>query len=160
MTAADLSHENLALLEAKLRADLETVMKVRALFKEHLGSGASPSGILRPNAQVETSDPATVTASPDPFQMPRRAPTPDVKVLVREAVAAAEDRFKIGFVKEQLKQRQADFPDTSIRSVLMRMVQMGELKVASYATGRGGNVFEKPVKQVPEAVVEAEPAAS
>jgi hypothetical protein len=41
MTMADLSPDNLAILEAKLRADLEAVQKVRALMEEHLTGGAS-----------------------------------------------------------------------------------------------------------------------
>ncbi len=37
MTAADLTPDNLAILEAKLRADLDMVLKVRAVLEEHLG---------------------------------------------------------------------------------------------------------------------------
>jgi hypothetical protein len=40
MTMADLSPDNLAVLEAKLRANLEAVQKVRALMEEHLTGGA------------------------------------------------------------------------------------------------------------------------
>jgi hypothetical protein len=41
MTMADLSPDHLAVLESKLRADLEAVQKVRALMEDHLNGGAS-----------------------------------------------------------------------------------------------------------------------
>ena len=41
MTMADLSPDHLAVMEAKLRADLEAVQKVRALMEEHLSGRAS-----------------------------------------------------------------------------------------------------------------------
>jgi hypothetical protein len=69
--------------------------------------------------------------------------TKEVKTEVRAVVEALSGPFKIGAVKSALQKRYASFPDTSVRSVLMRMVQAGELKLVQRGFGRGGSTFQK-----------------
>lgn len=147
MTAADLSDDNLALLEAKLKADLETVQKVRALMREHLGSRVGTAVQVSPAAQGPVEPAQPVVSQREAIERIAQSVPRDVKTEVRQVLEGLPETFKIGAVKQGLKERRADFPDTSIRSVLMRMVQMGELTVDSYATGRGGNVFRQPKKE-------------
>lgn len=148
MTAADLSPDNLAILEAKLRADLEMVQKVRALMQEHLGGGAPapavPAAIPAPApiAPPVESPPAAAKGPVTPVHMPYTPPK-DVKTEVRAVVGDLKGRFKIGAVKSGLVARYVSFADTSVRSVLMRMIQAGELKVVERGYGRGGSTFQK-----------------
>ncbi len=142
MTAADLSPDNLAVLEAKLRADLETVMRVRALLQEHVGGGSlvrgSPAAITPPGGSTAALGLGAKASVGLTFQDP-----PDVKVLVQEVVATLRGPFKIGQVKQRVSERYRGCPDTSIRSVLMRMVQTGKLKVVEQGRGRGGSTFQR-----------------
>lgn len=149
MTAADLSDDNLALLEAKLKADLETVQKVRALMREHLDgiralAMAGPlSGVSAPAVPVPPA-PLQPQAPLPPPALVARVTRPDVKTAVREVVGEFTGHFKIGDVKNALHARQwAGHPDTSIRAVLMRLVQTGEIRVVKAAVGRAGSTLER-----------------
>jgi hypothetical protein len=145
MTAADLTPDNLAILEAKLRADLDMVLKVRAVLEEHLGNSASILALPAPAIPPVASTPAPlrgpVSLDQMPFPAPQAAKT--VKTEVRAVVEALSGPFKIGAVKSGLQKRYATFPDTSVRSVLMRMVQAGELKFVERGFGRAGSTFQK-----------------
>lgn len=148
MTMADLSPDNLAVLEAKLRADLEAVQKVRALMEEHLSGGAAamavPAVVRAPLAPPPVeSPPVRGFVSLDRMPLTPPQAVKEVKTEVRAVVEALSGPFKIGAVKSALQKRHAFFPDTSVRSVLMRMVQAGELKVVERGFGRAGGTFQR-----------------
>ena len=63
---------------------------------------------------------------------------------VREVLGVLNGEFKIGDVKKALNAKQwRGYPDTSIRAVLSRMVQTGDIRVVKAGLGRGGSTFER-----------------
>jgi hypothetical protein len=69
MTAADLTPDALAKLEAKLMADLDMVRKVRALLEEHqVGGGGMMAGLTGASAVVSSTRPVF---TPRPPERPR-----------------------------------------------------------------------------------------
>lgn len=164
MTMADLSPDNLAVLEAKLRADLEAVQKVRALMEEHLSSGASamavpavvPVPLVTPPVE---SPPVRRPVSLDRMPLAPRQAVKEVKTEVRAVVETLSGPFKIGALKSALQKRYASFPDTSVRSVLMRMVQAGELQIVERGYGRSGSTFQR-VGGAAESAVDSDDSAS
>jgi|JI8StandDraft_1071087.scaffolds.fasta_scaffold392903_1 hypothetical protein len=149
MTLDDISPDKLAILEAKLRADLETVQKMRALMLEHAGklnptSAADPTPVAAP-APVEPPPVKNLEPRSDypPGWMPYYVPPPTVKTEVRSVVAELKGPFKFGVVKTKVLAKNSTYGDTSIRSVLMRMVHAGELKIVQQGYGRGGSTFQK-----------------
>jgi hypothetical protein len=153
MTLEDFSPDKLAILEAKLRADLETVQKMRALMLEHVGNGtptAAPAPVEPP--PVKNLEPRSDFP---PGWRPHHVPPPTVKTEVRAVVAEIKGPFKFGVVKTKVAAKNSSYGGTSIRSVLMRMVQAGELKIVQQGYGRGGSTFQKTGEEV---VVPPEPA--
>lgn len=145
MNASDLSPENLARLEEKLKADLEMVQKVRALFKEHLGGAGSMAGPSFPPAVPVAGAGAQppVTAA-NTYNRP--PPQPDVNVVIREIVAGLTGTFGIKNVKAAIDPKYGIYPDTSVRSVLNRMVQRGDLLIVKHQLGRAGSTYQRPAK--------------
>jgi len=150
MTLEDFSPDKLAILEAKLRADLETVQKMRALMLEHAGK-LNPTSAADP---VPVAAPAPVEPLPVKNLEPRSdyppnwrpahyVPPPTVKTEVQAVVAGLKGPFKFGVVKTKVLAKHSGFGDTSIRSVLMRMVQAGELTIIQQGYGRGGCTFQR-----------------
>lgn len=143
MTAADLSDDNLALLEAKLKADLETVQKVRALMREHLG-GRMAAPVPGTAAMGKSGSGGVPYPARAPMDVRTRKRPVDVNTAVREVVGGLAGEFKIKHVKSALGAKGGgDFPDTSIRAVLMRMVQAGELSRLDHTIGRAGSTFAR-----------------
>jgi hypothetical protein len=157
MTLEDFSPDKLAILEAKLRADLETVQKMRALMLEHVGK-LTPTPAAAP-APVEPPPVKNLEPRSDfpPGWRPHYVPPPTVKMEVRAVVAEIKGPFKFGVVKARLAAKHSGFGDTSVRSVLMRMVQAGELKIVQQGYGRGGSTFQKTGE---EEVIPPEPAVT
>jgi hypothetical protein len=110
MTMADLSPDNLAVLEAKLRADLKAVQKVRALMEEHLSGRASaiavPAVVPAPLVPPPVESPPVrglVSLDRMPFTPPQAVK--EVKTEVRAVVEALSGPFKIGAIKSALQKR-------------------------------------------------------
>ena len=143
MTLEDFSPDKLAILEAKLRADLETVQKMRALMLEHAGK-LTPTIAADP---VPVEPPPVKNLEPrsdyPPGWRPHYVPPPTIKTEVRSVVAELKGPFKFGVVKTKVLAKNSTYGDTSIRSVLMRMVHAGELKIVQQGYGRGGSTFQK-----------------
>ena len=144
MTLEDFSPDKLAILEAKLRADLETVQKMRALMLEHAGKltptiAADPVPVEPP--PVKNLEPRS--DYPPGWRPAHYVPPPTVKMEVQAVVAGLKGPFKFGVVKTKVLAKNSSYGDTSIRSVLMRMVQAGELKIVQQGYGRGGSTFQK-----------------
>ena len=139
MDISDLNPESLARLEAKLTAELDMVKKVRALLTEHFSGAASP-------ASASTTPPVS---PPAPLITTPRPPPPDVKVVVSEIIAEIGGEFRMGDVKDRLWKRKLDFPDSSVRSVIMRMVQYGQISVAKREKGRRGSLYAPVAKATP-----------
>ena len=178
MTLEDFSPDKLAILEAKLRADLETVQKMRALMLEHVGKltptpAAAPAPVEPPHVEPPHVEPPHVEpphVEPPPVKnleprsdfplgwRPHYVPPPTVKMEVRAVVAEIKGPFKFGVVKTKVAaKKNSSYGDTSIRSVLMRMVQAGELKIVQQGYGRGGSTFQKAGE---EEVIPPEPAVT
>ena len=168
MTLEDFSPDKLAILEAKLRADLETVQKMRALMLEHVGKltptpAAAPAPVEPPHVEPPHVEPPPVKnlepRSDFPLGWrPHYVPPPTVKMEVRAVVAEIKGPFKFGVVKTKVAaKKNSSYGDTSIRSVLMRMVQAGELKIVQQGYGRGGSTFQKAGE---EEVIPPEPAVT
>ena len=136
MDVSDLNPESLARLEAKLTAELDMIRKVRALLTEHFSGTATPAAPATPSP---APSPAPPVFTPGP-------PPPDVKVLVGEIIAEIGGEFRMGDVKDRLWKRRIEFPDSSIRSVIMRMVQYGQALVVKREKGRRGSLYA-PVSQ-------------
>ncbi len=139
MDVSDLNPESLARLEAKLTAELDMVRKVRALLTEHFSGTATPAAPATPSP---ASSPAPPVFTPGP-------PPPDVKVLVGEIIAEIGGEFRMGDVKDRLWKRKLEFPDSSVRSVIMRMVQYGQISVAKREKGRRGSLYAPVAKAMP-----------
>lgn len=139
MDVSDLNPESLARLEAKLTAELDMVRKVRALLTEHFSGTATPAAPATPSP---APSPAPPVFTPGP-------PPPDVKVLVGEIIAEIGGEFRMGDVKDRLWKRRIEFPDSSIRSVIMRMVQYGQAFVVKREKGRRGSLYAPVAKAMP-----------
>ena len=163
MTLEDFSPDKLAILEAKLRADLETVQKMRALMLEHVGKlTPTPAAAPAPVEPPHVEPPPVKNLEPrSDFPLgwrPHYVPPPTVKMEVRAVVAEIKGPFKFGVVKTKVAaKKNSSYGDTSIRSVLMRMVQAGELKIVQQGYGRGGSTFQKAGE---EEVIPPEPAVT
>ena len=129
MTAADLTPDALAKLEAKLVADLEMVRKVRALLEEHqLGGG------------LAAATPKVV--APVPGYTPKGPERPREEVL-KECLAETAGRpfapadFAKG-VKDLIKQRPGD---KEVKTFLSRMIRQGCAVVHEVRRGRPGSLY-------------------
>lgn len=141
MNASDLSPDNLARLEEKLKADLAMVQKVRALMSEHL-SGAFAS-VSTPPATSVISPPNGAPQVPAPIAMVQRPPPRDVNDVVREIVPGLDGPFGMKHVKAKIDPKEGYYPDTSVRSVLNRMVQRGDLVIVRHQLGRAGSTYQR-----------------
>ena len=155
MDVSDLNPESLARLEAKLTAELDMVRKVRALLSDHFSGTASPAA---PSALSPAPAPLPIIFTPGP-------PPPDVKVVVGEIIAEIGGEFRMGDVKDRLWKRKIEFPDSSIRSVIMRMAQYGQVLVVKREKGRRGSLYApiaeaKPPPAAPEPLAEETTPAS
>lgn len=145
MNVNDLSDDNLARLEEKLKADLEMVQKVRALFREHLCGGgliAGPSSSPVVSVAGAGAQPPVAAANTHYRPPPQR----DVNVVVREIVAELTGTFGIKNVKAAIDPKYGGYPDTSVRSVLNRMVQRGDLLIVNHQLGRAGSTYQRPAE--------------
>lgn len=142
MTAADLTPDALAKLEAKLMADLDMVRKVRALLEEHqMGGGGMVAGL--------TGAPAVVPAT-RPVFTPRPPERPREEVL-KECLAATAGRpfapqDLVQRIKEATKQRPGD---KEVKTFLNRMIRQGSAVVHEVRRGRPGNLYRS-LLPVPE----------
>jgi hypothetical protein len=134
MTAADLTPDALAKLEAKLMADLEMVRKVRALLTEHqLGSAGpitAPPGV-----------PMAVPA-PGPVFTPRAPERPREEVL-KECLAATAGRpFAPQDLVQRIKAATKQWPgDKEVKTFLSRMIRQGSAVVHEVRRGRPGSLY-------------------
>lgn len=133
MTAADLTPDALAKLEAKLMADLEMVRKVRALLEEHqVGGGMTVA---------PTTAPVAVPV-PQPVFTPRPPERPREEVL-KECLAATAGRpfaprDLARRIKEATKQRPGE---KEVKTFLTRMMRQGCVVVHEVRRGRPGNLY-------------------
>ena len=156
MTAADLTPDALAKLEAKLVADLEMVRKVRALLEEHeLGSGmaAAPAGA------------AAKVVAPVSVFTPKAPERPREEVL-KECLAETAGRpFAPGdfvkCVKDLTKQRPGD---KEVKTFLSRMIRQGCAVVHEVRRGRPGSLYRSllpvPAKKEASGIEETAVAAN
>lgn len=142
MTAADLTPDALAKLEAKLMADLDMVRKVRALLDEHQVGGGGMT-------VAPTSAPAVVPVM-RPVFTPRPPERPREEVL-KECLAATAGR---PFAPQDLAQRIKDATqqrpgDKEVKTFLNRMIRQGGAVVHEVRRGRPGNLYRS-LLPVPE----------
>lgn len=142
MTAADLTPDALAKLEAKLMADLDMVRKVRALLTEHqlgsAGATTAPPGV-----------PVAVPA-PAPILTPKAPERPREEVL-KECLAATAGRpFAPQDFKDRVKALTKQWPgDKEVKTFLSRMIRQGCAVVHEVRRGRPGNLYRS-LLPVPE----------
>jgi hypothetical protein len=142
MTAADLTPDALAKLEAKLMADLDMVRKVRALLEEHQLGGVvstTPAGAA----------PAVVLA-PGPIFTPKPPERPREEVL-KECLAATAGRpFAPQNLAQRIKEATQQRPgDKEVKTFLSRMIRQGNAVVHEVRRGRPGNLYRS-LLPVPE----------
>lgn len=131
MTAADLTPDALATLEAKLLADLEMVRKVRALLEAHQG-GAAPAPVV-PAALVEA-----VPARSAPV-VPAR---PREEVLTECLAATAGRPFARDDFRRLVKKHTGQHPgDKEVKAFFIRMLRKGSLVVHEMRKGRSGSLY-------------------
>ena len=155
MTAADLTPDALAKLEAKLVADLEMVRKVRALLEEHqLGGGGMAAAPAVAAAKV---------VAPVPDFTPKAPERPREEVL-KECLAETAGRpFAPGdfvkCVKDLTKQRPGD---KEVKTFLSRMIRQGCAVVHEVRRGRPGSLYRSllPVPAKKEACGVEEPTVA
>lgn len=144
MTAADLTPDALAKLEAKLMADLDMVRKVRALLTEHQLGSAGPT----------TAPPAVPMAvpSPAPIFTPRPPERPREEVL-KECLAATAGRpFAPQDLAKRFKEATQQRPgDKEVKTFLNRMIRRGCAVVHEVRKGRPGSLYRSllPVPEPP-----------
>jgi hypothetical protein len=141
MTAADLTPDALAKLEAKLVADLEMVRKVRALLEEHqLGGGmaAAPAG-----ATAKVVAPVSVFTP--------RAPERPREEVLKECLAETAGRpFAPGDFAKGVKDLTQQRPgDKEVKTFLSRMIRQGCAVVHEVRRGRPGSLYRS-LLPVPE----------
>lgn len=142
MTAADLTPDALAKLEAKLMADLDMVRKVRALLEEHqLGSGGMAAA---PTAA------RVAAAAPGPIFTPKPPERPREEVL-KECLAATAGRpFAPQDLAQRIKEATQQRPgDKEVKTFLSRMIRQGSAVVHEVRRGRPGNLYRS-LLPVPE----------
>ncbi|MFM2167010.1 MAG: hypothetical protein RIS79_1381 [Verrucomicrobiota bacterium] len=142
MTAADLTPDALAKLEAKLLADLEMVRKVRALLEEHQLGGVASS-------MAAVAAPAVVSA-PQPVFTPRPPERPREEVL-KECLAATAGRpFAPQDLAQRIKEATKQWPgDKEVKTFLSRMIRQGNAVVHEVRRGRPGSLYRS-LLPVPE----------
>ena len=142
MTAADLTPDALAKLEAKLMADLEMVRKVRALLTEHQFDSAGPT----------TAPPAVPMAVPAPTTIftPKPPERPREEVL-KECLAATAGRpFAPQDFAQRIKEATKQWPgDKEVKTFLNRMIRQGSAVVHEVRRGRPGSLYRS-LLPVPE----------
>lgn len=142
MTAADLTPDALAKLEAKLMADLEMVRKVRALLEEHQvgcgGMAAAPTVAL---AAVSVPQPVF---TPKPPERPREE-------VLKECLAATAGRpFAPQDFAQRIKEATKQWPgDKEVKTFLNRMIRQGSAVVHEVRRGRPGSLYRS-LLPVPE----------
>ena len=142
MTAADLTPDALAKLEAKLLADLEMVRKVRALLEEHQLGGVASSA-------PAVAGPAVVLA-PKPVFTPRPPERPREEVL-KECLAATAGRpFAPQDLAQRIKEATKQWPgNKELKTFLSRMIRQGHAVVHEVRRGRPGSLYRS-LLPVPE----------
>lgn len=132
MTAADLTPDALAKLEAKLMTDLEMVRKVRALLLEHQpalgGAGGAP--------------PAATAAAPAPVSEPQ-APARPLEDVLKECLAATGGQpFAPQDFKSRMLALTKQWPDDKeVKVFLNRMIRQGCAVVHEVRKGRSGSLY-------------------
>lgn len=142
MTAADLTSDALAKLEAKLMADLDMVRKVRALLTEHQLGSAGPI----------TASPAVPMAVPAPVPIltPRPPGHPREEVLKQCLAATAGRPFAPQDLTQRIKDATKQRPgDKEVKTFLSRMIRQGSAVVHEVRRGRPGNLYRS-LPPVPE----------
>lgn len=155
MTAADLTPDALAKLEAKLMADLDMVRKVRALLTEHQLGSVGPT-TAPPAVPISATAPAPIF-TPKPPERPREE-------VLKECLAETAGRpFAPGdfvkCVKDLTKQRPGD---KEVKTFLSRMIRQGCAVVHEVRRGRPGSLYRSllPVPEKKEASGVEEPAVA
>jgi hypothetical protein len=152
MTLSDLNPDALAALEAKLVADLEMVRRVRALLEEHrIPIGA----VVAPNS------------APDAPPVP--PPTPPVtkksfEVTFMECLQAMPpEGFVLGDFKQRLRKAGSDPRDTTVKTMILRLIREGKVVVVKANPGRIGSTYRCTIPatspdEKPEIAAEPAPA--
>lgn len=141
MTAADLTPDALAKLEAKLVADLEMVRKVRALLEEHqLGGGLAATPAV-----------ATAKVVPQVSVFTPKAPERPREEVLKECLAETAGRaFAPQDFKERVKDLTKQWPgDKEVKTFLSRMIRQGCAVVHEVRRGRPGSLYRS-LLPVPE----------
>lgn len=147
MTAADLTPDALAKLEAKLMADLDMVRRVRALLTEHqITTGGLP-----------TPPPTVPVAACTFVQTPPARPREEV---LKECLAATEGRpFAPQDFAKRIKDATKQRPgDKEVKTFLSRMIRQGSAVVHEVRKGRPGSLYPSllpPPVPAPESAPEA-----
>ncbi|MBK8092544.1 MAG: hypothetical protein IPK32_11340 [Verrucomicrobiaceae bacterium] len=142
MTAADLTPDALAKLEAKLMADLDMVRKVRALLTEHqLGTGSPASAA--PTTVVAVAAPGPVFNAAPPAR-PREEVLKECLAATAGKPFAPQDFAKC--VKDLTQQRPGD---KEVKTFLSRMIRQGCAVVHAVRRGRPGSLYRS-LLPVPE----------
>ena len=142
MTAADLTPDALAKLEAKLMADLDMVRKVRTLLQEHqLPLSVSPTAPVA--VPVSALTPAAEVT-------PRVPPRPREEVFMESLEALAGRPFAPQDFKNKVKELTSRWPDDKeVKAFLNRMIRRGDVVVHQERKGRPGHLYRS-LLPVPE----------
>lgn len=152
MTAADLTPDALATLEAKLMADLDMVRKVRALLVEHQLplSGSPTAPVAVPVSAVR----------PVVEEMPRVPSRPREEVLMESLEAMAGRPFAPQDFKNKVKESTSRWPgDNEVKTFLNRMIRRGDVVVHQERKGRPGHLYRS-LLPVPEPASQADETTS
>ena len=148
MTAADLTPDALARLEAKLVADLDMVRKVRALLEEHR---IPVLGVAAPAvAAAEVSTPAKVQTPVVQVPQPPRKPYEEIFTACLKAMLP--EGFNLGVLKQALRKAGVHPSDSRVKADMNRLIRQGKVVVVKTATGRIGSTYRYTVPA--EAMVE------
>ncbi len=154
MTAADLTPDALAKLEAKLVADLEMVRKVRALLEEHQLGGGMASTPVGATAKVVATVPVFTPKAPE---RPREE-------VLKECLAETAGRpFAPQDFARRVKDLTKQWPgDKEVKTFLSRMIRQGCAVVHEVRRGRPGSLYRSllPVPEKKEASGVEEPTVA
>ncbi len=143
MQFSDFSLDGLARLEAKLLADVEVVRRMRVLLEEHqaVWEKVAPAGGAA----------ATVVGGPAALAVPAVVPVavkPFAELAVECLLALPGETFVIDDLRRALRKRGSNPRDTSLKTLMNRLMRQGTVVVQELRQGRGGSLYRCTLPQV------------